>query len=59
MNTTPPSRTRTGHDVPIPETHRVARQAGLGDTEITRAVNSARRTSQHRADYQAEAGDRR
>jgi len=36
-----------------------ARQAGLGDPEITRTLNSARRSSQPRPDYQAEAGDRR
>jgi Bifunctional DNA primase/polymerase, N-terminal len=36
-----------------------ARQAGLGDPEITRTLNSAHRTSQPRTDHQAEAGDRR
>jgi Bifunctional DNA primase/polymerase, N-terminal len=37
-----------------------ARRAGLGDKEITRTLDSARRTSQHRADprdRQAEAGE--
>jgi len=37
-----------------------ARQAGLGDREITRTLDSARRTGQPRPsgpDYQAEAGD--
>ena len=36
-----------------------ARQAGLSDPEITRTLNSARRTSQPRPDRQAEAGDGR
>ena len=36
-----------------------ARQAGLGEPEITRTLDSARRTSQPRPGYQAEAGDRR
>ena len=36
-----------------------ARQAGLPDPEITRTLDSARRTSQPRPGYQAEAGDRR
>ena len=36
-----------------------ARQAGLGEPEITRTLNSARRTSQPRPDYQAEAGEGR
>jgi len=34
-----------------------ARQAGLGDKEITRTLDSARRTGEHRADRQAEAGE--
>jgi Bifunctional DNA primase/polymerase, N-terminal len=34
-----------------------ARQAGLGDKEITRTLDSARRTGQHHADHQAEAGE--
>jgi hypothetical protein len=34
-----------------------ARQAGLGDKEITRTLDSARRTGGHRADRQAEAGE--
>jgi hypothetical protein len=34
-----------------------ARQAGLGDKEITRTLNSARRTGKHHADRQPEAGD--
>jgi hypothetical protein len=36
-----------------------ARQAGLADPEITRTLDSARRTSQPRPDYQAEAGEGR
>jgi hypothetical protein len=36
-----------------------ARQAGLADPEITRTLDSARRTSQPRPDYQAEAGEER
>ena len=36
-----------------------ARQAGLADREIVRTLDSARRTSQPRADYQAEAGEGR
>ena len=36
-----------------------ARQAGLGDEEITRTLDSARRTSQPRPGYQAEAGEGR
>ena len=36
-----------------------ARQAGLGEPEITRTLDSARRTSQPRPGYQAEAGDGR
>jgi hypothetical protein len=36
-----------------------ARQAGLADPEITRTLDSARRTSQPRPDHQAEAGDGR
>jgi hypothetical protein len=34
-----------------------ARQAGLGDKEITRTLDSARRTGEHRADRQTEAGE--
>jgi hypothetical protein len=34
-----------------------ARQAGLADPEITRTLDSARRTAQHHPDYQAEPGD--
>ena len=34
-----------------------ARQAGLGDKEITRTLDSARRTGERRADRQAEAGE--
>jgi hypothetical protein len=34
-----------------------ARQAGLGDKEITRTLDSARRTGEHHADRQAEAGE--
>jgi hypothetical protein len=34
-----------------------ARQAGLGDMEIARTLDSARRTGEHRADRQAEAGE--
>ena len=34
-----------------------ARQAGLGDKEIARTLDSARRTGEHRADRQAEAGE--
>jgi hypothetical protein len=34
-----------------------ARQAGLGDREIARTLDSARRTSEHHADRQAEAGE--
>jgi hypothetical protein len=34
-----------------------ARQAGLGDKEITRTLDSARRTGEHRADRQAEADE--
>jgi hypothetical protein len=34
-----------------------ARQAGLDEPEITRTLGSARKTSQHRADRQAEAGE--
>jgi hypothetical protein len=36
-----------------------ARLVGLADPEITRTLNSARRTSQPRADHQAEAGEGR
>jgi hypothetical protein len=36
-----------------------ARQAGLADPEIIRTLNSARHTSQPRADHQAEAGEGR
>jgi Bifunctional DNA primase/polymerase, N-terminal len=36
-----------------------ARQAGLGEPEITRTLGSARRTSQPRPGYQAEAGEGR
>jgi hypothetical protein len=36
-----------------------ARQAGLPDPEITRTLDSARRTSEHRPGYQAEAGEGR
>jgi hypothetical protein len=36
-----------------------ARQAGLADLEITRTLNSARRTHQPRTDHQAEAGNDR
>jgi hypothetical protein len=36
-----------------------ARKAGLDDTEITRTLNSARRTSRPRSDRQAEAGEGR
>ena len=34
-----------------------ARQAGLGDKEIARTLDSARRTGEHRADRQAEADE--
>ena len=34
-----------------------ARQAGLGDKEIARTLDSARRTGEHHADRQAEAGE--
>ena len=34
-----------------------ARQAGLGDKEIARTLDSARRTGEHRSDRQAEAGE--
>jgi Bifunctional DNA primase/polymerase, N-terminal len=34
-----------------------ARQAGLGDKEINRTMDSARRTGEHRSDRQAEAGE--
>jgi hypothetical protein len=34
-----------------------ARQAGLGDKEITRTLDSAHRTGEHHADRQAEAGE--
>ena len=34
-----------------------ARQAGLGDKEIIRTLDSARRTGEHHADRQAEAGE--
>jgi hypothetical protein len=34
-----------------------ARQAGLGDKEITRTLDSARRTGEHHADRQAEADE--
>jgi hypothetical protein len=34
-----------------------ARQAGLGDKEIAQTLDSARRTGEHRADRQAEAGE--
>ena len=36
-----------------------ARQAGLADPEITRTLESARRTAQPNPGYQAEAGDDR
>jgi hypothetical protein len=36
-----------------------ARQAGLPDPEITRTLNSARRSTQPRTDHQAEAGEGR
>jgi hypothetical protein len=36
-----------------------ARQAGLADSEITRTLDSARRTTQGRPDHQAEAGEGR
>ena len=36
-----------------------ARQAGLADPEITRTLDSARRTTQRRPDHQAEAGEGR
>jgi hypothetical protein len=36
-----------------------ARQVGLADPEVTRTLDSARRTSQSRPDYQAEAGEGR